>query len=69
MLVQQAEEQKLRWDSEKDGWARMAEALIAQKAKYRDAADKDEVSPLLSLQCFVEQEWILASVNHSCANH
>lgn len=46
MLVQQADEQRLRWNSEKDGWARMAEALIAQQAKHRDAADKDDVSHL-----------------------
>lgn len=46
MLIQQAEEQRLRWNSEKDGWARMAEALIAQQAKHRNAAEKDEVSRL-----------------------
>jgi hypothetical protein len=44
MLLQQAEEQRLRWNSEKDGWARMAEALIAQQAKHKNAGDKDEVS-------------------------
>ncbi|KAG2110792.1 hypothetical protein DEU56DRAFT_749760 [Suillus clintonianus] len=44
MLVRQAEEQRLRWNSEKDGWARMAEALIAQQAKHRISSDKDEVS-------------------------
>lgn len=44
MLVRQAEEQRLRWNSEKDGWARMAEALIAQQAKHRNSSDKDEVS-------------------------
>lgn len=42
MLVRQAEEQRLRWNSEKDGWARMAEALIAQQAKHRSSSDKDE---------------------------
>lgn len=42
MLVRQAEEQKLRWNSEKDGWARMAEALIVQQAKHRSSSDKDE---------------------------
>ncbi|KAG0695984.1 hypothetical protein DFH29DRAFT_813609 [Suillus ampliporus] len=42
MLVRQAEEQKLRWNSEKDGWSRMAEALIAQQSKHRSAADRDE---------------------------
>jgi hypothetical protein len=47
MLVQQAEEQRLRWNSEKDGWARMAEALITQQAKHKNAADRDEVSHLV----------------------
>ncbi|KAG1737360.1 hypothetical protein EDD22DRAFT_923770 [Suillus occidentalis] len=42
MLVRQAEEQRLRWNSEKDGWARMAEALIAQQAKHRNSSDRDE---------------------------
>ncbi|KAG1730007.1 hypothetical protein EDB19DRAFT_1741870 [Suillus lakei] len=42
MLVRQAEEQRLRWNSEKDGWARMAEALIAQQAKHKSSPDKDE---------------------------
>lgn len=42
MLVRQAEEQRLRWNSEKDGWARMAEALIAQQVKHRNSSDKDE---------------------------
>ncbi|KAG1897737.1 uncharacterized protein F5891DRAFT_1047227 [Suillus fuscotomentosus] len=44
ILVRQAEEQRLRWNSEKDGWARMAEALITQQAKHRGSSDKDEVS-------------------------
>ncbi|OAX37451.1 hypothetical protein K503DRAFT_771483 [Rhizopogon vinicolor AM-OR11-026] len=42
MLVQQAEEQRLRWNSEKDSWARMAEALITQQAKHKNADDRDE---------------------------
>lgn len=42
MLVRQAEEQRLRWNSEKDSWARMAEALIAQQAKPRSSSEKDE---------------------------
>lgn len=42
ILVRQAEEQRLRWNSEKDGWARMAEALITQQAKHRSSSDKDE---------------------------
>ena len=42
MLMHQAEEQRLRWASEKDGWERMVEALIAQQAKNR--TDRDDVS-------------------------
>ncbi|KAF9226937.1 hypothetical protein BS17DRAFT_776368 [Gyrodon lividus] len=42
LLIRQTGEQHLRWNSEKDGWARMAEALIAQKAKNRLTADSDE---------------------------
>ncbi|KIK96093.1 hypothetical protein PAXRUDRAFT_826325 [Paxillus rubicundulus Ve08.2h10] len=42
LLIHQAEEQRLRWNSEKDGWARMAEALIAQQARSRSNADRDE---------------------------
>lgn len=43
LLLHQAEEQRLRWDSDKDGWARMAEALIAQQAKSRIRSENDEV--------------------------
>ncbi|KAI6032295.1 hypothetical protein PISMIDRAFT_105797 [Pisolithus microcarpus 441] len=35
LLQHQAEEQRLRWASERDGWVRMAEALIAQQSKHR----------------------------------
>ncbi|KAG6333008.1 hypothetical protein ID866_6085 [Astraeus odoratus] len=42
MLLQQAEEQRLRWESEKDGWARIAEALIAQQTKNRPSAERDD---------------------------
>ncbi|KAH7923622.1 hypothetical protein BV22DRAFT_1036102 [Leucogyrophana mollusca] len=41
-LMRQAEEQRLRWDAEKDGWARMAEALIAQQTRNRGSADREE---------------------------
>lgn len=44
LLLHQAEEQRLRWNSEKDGWARMAEALLAQQAKNRLDSERDEVS-------------------------
>lgn len=43
LLLHQAEEQRLRWNSEQDGWARMAEALLAQQAKNRLNLDSDEV--------------------------
>ncbi|KAF9235558.1 hypothetical protein BU15DRAFT_51211 [Melanogaster broomeanus] len=42
LLLRQGEEQRLRWNSEKDGWARMAEALIAQQAKNRSVSGRDE---------------------------
>jgi hypothetical protein len=42
-LHQQAEEERSRWESEKDGWARMAEALIAQRNNAGDPDVKDEV--------------------------
>lgn len=32
-LIEQAEDERERWESEKDGWARMAEALIARRNK------------------------------------
>jgi hypothetical protein len=42
-LVAQAEEERERWESEKDGWARMAEALIAQRNRTGHNAAKDAV--------------------------
>lgn len=45
LLLHQAEEQRLRWSSEKDGWARMAEALLSQQGKSRVNLERDEVSP------------------------
>ncbi|KAH7909627.1 hypothetical protein BJ138DRAFT_206357 [Hygrophoropsis aurantiaca] len=41
-LMRQAEEQHLRWDAEREGWARMAEALIAQQTRNRGSADREE---------------------------
>ncbi|KAI6042290.1 hypothetical protein EDC04DRAFT_2662052 [Pisolithus marmoratus] len=35
LLLHQAEEQRLRWTAERNGWARMAEALVAQQSKHR----------------------------------
>ena len=43
-LIQQAEEQRIRWASESDGWARITEALIAQRNKSNNPAVKDDVS-------------------------
>ncbi|KAL4076455.1 hypothetical protein J3A83DRAFT_4357458 [Scleroderma citrinum] len=43
LLLHQAEEQRLRWASEKEGWARMAEALIARQMKNRFASDRDDM--------------------------
>ncbi|KIJ69726.1 hypothetical protein HYDPIDRAFT_120700 [Hydnomerulius pinastri MD-312] len=43
LLIRQAEEQRLRWNAEKDGWSRMSEALLAQQAKNRTIPDRDEV--------------------------
>lgn len=42
-LVRQAEEERERWTSEKDGWSRMAEALISQRNKPANSAAKDAV--------------------------
>ncbi|GLB34305.1 hypothetical protein LshimejAT787_0111890 [Lyophyllum shimeji] len=40
-LIRQAEEERERWLSEKDGWTRMAEALIAQRNKTTTNGSKD----------------------------
>ncbi|EGN94948.1 hypothetical protein SERLA73DRAFT_113661 [Serpula lacrymans var. lacrymans S7.3] len=41
-LVYQAEEQRLRWESERDGWTRMAEALIGQQNKNAGSIYREE---------------------------
>jgi hypothetical protein len=38
------EEERTRWESEKDGWARMAEALIASRNKGGNSAAREAVS-------------------------
>lgn len=43
-LIEQAEDQRSRWQSERDGWERMAEALIAQKFKPGNTTIKTVVS-------------------------
>lgn len=40
-LLKQAEDERERWESEKDGWARMAEALIGRRNKPGTSAPKD----------------------------
>jgi hypothetical protein len=42
-VIRQAEEERERWQSERDGWERIAEALIAQRNKPGSSAAKDEV--------------------------
>lgn len=56
LLVHQFQEQRLRWDSEKDGWARMAEALLAQQAKIRLNSEREEVS-LPSFHSLATSPW------------
>lgn len=41
-VIRQAEEERGRWQSERDGWDRTAEALIAQRNKPGSSAAKDE---------------------------
>ncbi|KAG5639989.1 hypothetical protein DXG03_001932, partial [Asterophora parasitica] len=45
-LVRQAEEERERWASQRDGWERMAEALIAQRHKTTNLGSKDSVRVL-----------------------
>lgn len=40
-LIREAEEQRARWESERDGWGRMAEALIAQRHRTGRGAGKE----------------------------
>jgi len=49
LLMHQAEEQRLKWVSEKYGWERMVEALISQQTKNRTASDRDDVSDHIQL--------------------
>ncbi|KII94575.1 hypothetical protein PLICRDRAFT_86077 [Plicaturopsis crispa FD-325 SS-3] len=42
-LIQEGDAQRARWESEKEGWERMAEALIAQRGKVV-VGNKDEES-------------------------
>ena len=47
-LTQRAEEDRSRWESEKDGWLRIAKALTAQRNKAGNSTVKDEVSRFFS---------------------
>ncbi|KAJ3574683.1 hypothetical protein NP233_g1588 [Leucocoprinus birnbaumii] len=42
LLVQSFEEERKRWEAEREGWARMAEALLSQRAKAANSAQRDE---------------------------
>ena len=57
LLMHQAEEQRLKWASEKDGWERMVEALIAQQTKNRTASDRDDVSDHIQLSRIFWPAW------------
>jgi len=41
-LVQRSIEEHERWDSEKDGWARVAQALITQGRREHAQSERDE---------------------------
>ncbi|KAF9004280.1 hypothetical protein BDQ17DRAFT_1241508 [Cyathus striatus] len=51
-LVRQAEEARQRFESEKDGWTRMAEALIAQRHKHGNSGMREQE---LERQCSTMQ--------------
>lgn len=43
LLVQSFQEERRRWEAEREGWTRMAEALLAQRAKAGDSfSQKDD---------------------------
>jgi hypothetical protein len=42
-LIMQAEEQRGRWECEKEGWERSAEALVVQRNKAGSNTTRDEV--------------------------
>lgn len=48
LLEEKAEEQQ-RWEAEREGWERMAEALIGKRKAAADASSLDDVSVLLTL--------------------
>ncbi|TFK46968.1 hypothetical protein OE88DRAFT_843394 [Heliocybe sulcata] len=50
-LIRQAEEARARWDAEREGWNRKAEALIAQHARNAPSTYRDEVSAAVSSGC------------------
>ncbi|KAI6146282.1 hypothetical protein BKA82DRAFT_544399 [Pisolithus tinctorius] len=55
LLLHQAEEQRLRWAAERDGWARMAEALIARQSKHR-TTNPDREDDIEHLNTSLESE-------------
>ncbi|CCL99906.1 uncharacterized protein FIBRA_01931 [Fibroporia radiculosa] len=44
LLIQEREEQRLRWEVERQGWERSAEALLGKRRTAGDAAERDYVS-------------------------
>ncbi|KAI5999806.1 hypothetical protein F5J12DRAFT_846789 [Pisolithus orientalis] len=55
LLLHQAEEQRLRWAAERDGWTRMAEALIARQSKHR-TTNPDREDDIEHLNTSLESE-------------
>ena len=49
--MKQAEGDRERWESEKDGWARMAEALLGRRSRQTSSASKDTVWSLMCYTC------------------
>lgn len=64
LLLRQSEEQCLRWNSEKDGWARMTEALLAQQAKNQLNPERDEVSRRFCCQHFNRRPQVPSTWRH-----
>ncbi|KAF5364173.1 hypothetical protein D9756_000120 [Leucocoprinus leucothites] len=42
LLVQSFEEERRRWEVEREGWTRMAEALLSQRARAASSSHRDE---------------------------
>jgi hypothetical protein len=44
-LLRQAEDQRARWESERENWSRIAEAMVARRTKTLNAQEYNEVCP------------------------